>query len=61
MLGDGPDPADETVDDGLQHSLTHEGAAPAAPNDTNEKGDEKATVVQPSGDPLPGSEDPPSR
>ena len=47
---------DETADDGLQHPLTHEGAT-SDPTDTNERGDDKATVVQPSGDPVPNSED----
>ena len=36
-------------DDGLQHPLVHEGAEPDAV-DSNEDGDEKATVVQPSGE-----------
>lgn len=38
-------------DDGLQKPLVHEGAEPDAV-DSNEDGDEKATVVQPSGEPV---------
>ena len=55
MLSEGAAP-DETADDGMQNPLTHEGAT-SDPTDTNERGDDKATVVQPSGDPVPNSED----
>ena len=40
---------DRREDDGLQHPLVHEGASPD-PLDSNEDGDEKATIVQPSGE-----------
>ena len=35
-----------------QHPIVHEGAAPD-PEDTNEEADERATILQPSGDPIP--------
>ncbi|HJR44936.1 MAG TPA: hypothetical protein VJ927_04970 [Actinomycetota bacterium] len=38
-------------DDGLQHPLVHEGADPD-PEDSNEAADEKATILQPSGEPV---------
>lgn len=60
MFAEGSGPVDEAADDGLQHPVTHEGA-PSDPTDTNEKGDDKATVVQPSGDPVPTSQDTSSR
>lgn len=40
---------DRRDDDALQNPLVHEGAAPD-PVDANEDGDEKATILQPSGE-----------
>ena len=39
-------------DDGLQAPLVHEGAESDAV-DSNEEADDKVTVTQPSGEPLP--------
>lgn len=41
-----------TEDDGLQSPLVHEGAESDAV-DSNEEADDKVTVTQPSGKPLP--------
>jgi hypothetical protein len=38
--------------DGFQNPLTHEGAAPDAP-DSNERADDKVRILQPDGQPVP--------
>ena len=43
------------ADDGLQNPLVHEGGDTDEVV-TNERGDDKATVQQPSGDEIPASE-----
>lgn len=47
---------EQVADDGKQNALIHEGSASAAPNDTNEKGDGKVEVLQPSGEAAPVAE-----
>lgn len=46
---------EQPPDDGLQHPLVHEGGETDEVV-TNERGDDKATVQQPSGDEVPRSE-----
>ena len=46
---------DQTPDDGLQNPLVHEGGETDEVS-TNELGDEKATVQQPSGDEVPSAD-----
>ncbi len=47
---------EQLADDGMQHPLIHDGGGPAPTYHTNEKADDKAEIVQPSGDPAPTAE-----
>lgn len=47
--------SEQTSDDGLQNPLVHEGGETDEVV-TNERGDDKATVQQPSGDEVPNAE-----
>jgi hypothetical protein len=38
--------------EGLQNSLTHDGAAPDA-DDSNERADDRVRILQPDGEPVP--------
>lgn len=51
------DPNQQLADDGMQHPLIHEGGGPAPTYDTNEAADDKAEILQPSGDPAPHAEE----
>lgn len=46
----------ESPDDGKQNPLVHEGGA-TDEVDTNERGDDKATVEQPTGGDVPQADD----
>ena len=53
-----PNGQEPVPDDGKQHALVHEGGGSPEANDTNERGDDKVEILQPSGEPAPHSEEP---